>query len=313
MAGFWNRSNTQISDLNGKPLIGAKAYFYVGGTTTPLPTYRSYDLGTVNLHPNPVTTDGAGFFPAVFLDEEASFYRVRLTTKSGSLIFDQDGIPIIGPSGGGGGGAVTPVDPDAVLKTGDIKSRYGTGVLSGFVRLNGRSIGSATSGATERANADVQALFEYLWAADTTLAVGGGRGASANADWAANKPLTLPNARGRALIGLDNMGNSAEGVVTAATALGWRGGAQTHTLAVSEMPNHDHGGATGSAGSYFNSLSNIVANLFGTFSFPGGGNAGFTNFTVNIPNHTHTIAAQGGGAAHNNMQPSMAVTLYMKI
>jgi len=60
---------------------------------------------------------------------------------------------------------------------------YGTGVRSGFVRANGRTIGSATSGATERANADAQALFEYLWNTDANLAVSTGRGASSNADW----------------------------------------------------------------------------------------------------------------------------------
>jgi hypothetical protein len=49
---------------------------------------------------------------------------------------------------------------------GDLKVRYGTGVLSGFVRCNARTIGSATSGGTERQNADTQALFEYLWNTD---------------------------------------------------------------------------------------------------------------------------------------------------
>lgn len=37
MAGFWNQSNTQIHDANGKPYIGARAYFYLGGTSTPIP------------------------------------------------------------------------------------------------------------------------------------------------------------------------------------------------------------------------------------------------------------------------------------
>lgn len=315
MAGFWDRSNSQIHDLNGKPLIGAKAYFYVGGTTTPLPTYRSYDLGTVNLLPNPVTTNGAGFFPSVFMDEAAEFYRVRITTQSGSLIFDADGIPIIGPVGGGGGGSSTPVDPEAVLKTGDFKLRHGTGVLSGFVRANGRNIGSSTSGASERANADVQALYEYLWATDTTLPVGGGRGASASADWSANKPLTLPDFRGRAPIGLDTMGNSAAGVVSEAETLGWTGGAKTHTLATSEIPAHNHPGSSASTdGAHSHTYggvtgSNPAIGSGGTFSFNGAAATSVDGA------HTHTIniTSQGGGAAHNNMQPSLAITIYIKI
>lgn len=87
--------------------------------------------------------------------------------------------------------------------------RYTTGevILSvsptapvGTVALNGQTIGSAASGATGRANADTQALFEMLWtAADNTLlpiqdAAGGvsSRGLTAAADFAANKRLPLP-------------------------------------------------------------------------------------------------------------------------
>lgn len=70
---------------------------------------------------------------------------------------------------------------------------------SGWVRLNGGTIGSASSGATERANADTQALFELLWGeyANTELAIqdntgaASTRGASATADFAANKRLPL--------------------------------------------------------------------------------------------------------------------------
>lgn len=70
---------------------------------------------------------------------------------------------------------------------------------SGWVRLNGGTIGSASSGATERANADTQTLFTLLWGeyANTELAIQDStgaasvRGASASADFAANKRLPL--------------------------------------------------------------------------------------------------------------------------
>lgn len=309
MAGYWQNSNSQIHDLNGKPLIGAKAFFYLGGTTTPLSVYRSYDLGTVNLLPNPVVSDGAGFFPSVFIDEAALFYRVRITTASGVTVIDVDGLPVIGPTGGGGGGSSTPVDPDAVMKTGDMVWRYDTGLRSGFVRLNGRTIGSATSGASERANADVQALFEYLWQKDANLAVLGGRGGSSAIDWSANKQLTLPTAQGRALVGLDTMGNTAAGVIAAATTLGWLGGEEKHLLTTTEIPAHSHGvNDPGHA--------HLTATRGGLSTFQNGpvtawvgdGTTATQTATTGI-----TIQNAGGGASHNNVQPSLAATLYMKI
>jgi len=113
------------------------------------------------------------------------------------------------------------------------------------VRCNGRSIGSATSGATERANPDCEDLFLYLWnnIPDATAGVSGGRGASAGADWAANKTILIPSLRGVLPIGLATMGNADGGsfsgvpvVLGSATAAGSVLGANTHTLSTSELP-----------------------------------------------------------------------------
>lgn len=310
MSGFWPSSFTTIADQNGKPIVGAKAYFYAAATTTPITVYRDYGLTTQ--HPNPLETDGFGRFPPVFLNEDDDFYRVRVTTPGGSVLYDSDTIPIIGP-GGGGGSPPAPVDPNALFDTGDLKTRYGEGVVAGYVRGNGRSIGTATSGAAERANSDCQALYEFLWNADPTLVVLGGRGGSANADWTANKPLNLPDFRGRAIIGLDDMGNSAAGVMTAATALGWKGGSQTHTLVIAEMPVHKHDVAVVAGGAHSHKVP-----TGGT----GGGNAAQTGpasseliTTETAPAHTHgvTEANKGGGAAHNNTQPSLAITVYIRL
>jgi microcystin-dependent protein len=133
--------------------------------------------------------------------------------------------------------------------TGEVFWKYGSGVRAGAVRMNGRTISSTAGSGTERANDDTELLFKHLWAADTSLAVVGGRGASADADWSANKALSLPDGRGRGLFGSDDMGS---GVVTSRigagalfdfgneTTLGSYGGRGYHILTVGEMPTHSH-------------------------------------------------------------------------
>ncbi len=313
MAGFWNQSNTQIHDANGKPFIGARAYFYLGGTTTPIATYKTYSLGDINAHPNPVQTDGNGYFPPVFFDEADGFYRERLTTAQGVIIYDVDGLPIIGPSTGGGGGGDNPVDPNSVMETGDMMIRYGEGLRNGFVRANGRTIGAAISGASERANSDAQALFEWLWNADANLVVVGGRGANAAADWSANKQMTLPDWRGRALIGMDTMGNSGAGMISAATTLGWSGGEATHTLSTSEMPKHAHSlsdpGHIHNLGNHMQGFQLSSGNV-GAFA-----QGGPDPSPLNTARSTTgiTMGTTGGGAAHNNIQPSRALSIYIRL
>lgn len=90
-----------------------------------------------------------------------------------------------------------------------IFSRYTTGeVIStisptaplGTLLLDGKTIGSAASGATGRANSDTWPLYEVLWtnSSNTLLpiqdpaGVATSRGVSASADFAANKRLPLP-------------------------------------------------------------------------------------------------------------------------
>lgn len=89
-------------------------------------------------------------------------------------------------------------------------------VPSGWILAWG-TIGSASSGASNRANADTQSLFNRLWAdfSDANLPVltsaGGAstRGSSAAVDWAANKRISVPDKRGRVSVGKDDMGGTA--------------------------------------------------------------------------------------------------------
>jgi hypothetical protein len=188
------------------------------------------------------------------------------------------------------------------------------------VRANARTIGSASSGGTERANSDCQTLFEYLWGADANLTVSTGRGVSANADWVANKTIALPDWRGRALAALDDMGNSAAGRLTntyfgtAATALGAAGGNQAFTLTNTNLPPYTPSGSVGSTlggsftkGIFINGGSTPPAVAIGGAS--SGGQAGDASVTS-----TFTGTAQGGTSTpFPVIMPAMLATIYLKL
>jgi hypothetical protein len=285
MAGLYPLSRMQQFDGNGRPLSGARLFLFDGGTSTPRVGYR--DSSLTSAHPNPILADSAGRLPLIYLDD--GFYRHRLTTRTGTLIFDDDGLPVLSTTSGGSG---TSVDPDALFKTRDIKIRFDDQPLSGYVRLNGRTIGSALSGATERANADTQSLYEELWSF-ANIGVTGGKGASAAADFAANKPLLLPNMAGRGIFGMDNMGAGPQGVLTDSvlgnnpTLPGATGGAQTVTLTQGNLPSHTHPVSITSQSSGLHSHA-----VLGTAASDGA--------------HTHTIADPG----HNHSFAGGASSIY---
>ena len=315
-------SLAQQQDSNGTPLIGCKLYLIQAGTTsTPQNGYQDTSL-TIPL-PNPVICDAYGRLPQIFLADGS--IKLRLTKSNGVQVFAADGVLVVGASSGGGGGS--PVDATTILAAGDLKVRYGTGVLSGFVRANGRTIGSATSGASERANADCQVLFEYLWNTDVNLAVSTGRGASSAADWAANKTITLPDWRGRALAALDDMGNSAAGRLTAtyfgaaATVLGVAGGNESTTLVAAQIPPGVTSSGTNSI-SVFSSGTNTALNPT-QLSSAGGGGAGFNYFSwtsvANLGGLTSTgsnsisVTSNTAGNPHRTVPPMMLATIYLKL
>jgi microcystin-dependent protein len=99
--------------------------------------------------------------------------------------------------------------------------------------------------------------------------------------------FNLPNLQGRVPVGFDSSQTEFD-------ALGETGGAKTHTLTINQIPSHDHGVPNG-------------AQLWrvGTDS----GAAGGGNNRAISP----TFNAQGGGEAHNNLQPYLVLNYIIKI
>ena len=297
--------------------MGAKAYFFDAGTTTPKIVYK--DAALSNPHDHPVIADSGGQFPAIFITEQTT-YRIRITTASDATLWDVDGIsapttvPPTPPSGS------TPAE--FLYQTGDIKMAWRSAAPTGYVRCNGRTIGSASSAATERANADCQALFIFLWeqSPDNILPVVGGRGATSAGDWAANKSITLPDFRSAVPVGLTGMGNAISALIPAdlitggnGDAVGARGGTAKHALTIAQLPAHNHGGATGAAGAHSHTVeAGTVINSGGTST--GDVRIGIAQKTTTAaPDHAHTIATQGSGEAHSSLQPSVFVPYFIKL
>jgi hypothetical protein len=278
---------------NGEPMSGGSLYIYEASTSTPATAYESFGLATGTELPHPIVLDSSGRIPEFWLADGS--YRVRLTDVAGNEIFDIDSTTALGASSGGGGGGDT-VSDESIFQTGDTLWNPVSATRSGWVRANNRTIGSSSSGATERANADTQALFLFLWNnfTNTQAAVSGGRGGSAAADWAANKTIQTLDMRGRAPYGLDTMGNSAASVLDNIDSSGEVFGSEDLTFLQVNLPiitwpdtlsaaSHDHdvSGTT--------STNSVTHTHTGTTSSDGSHDHGYTD------SGQGTVADRAGG------------------
>lgn len=225
-------------------------------------------------------------------------------------------------------------DPDAAgagwvpapgfLGTGSWLFQPGGAPITGWVISNGSTIGDASSGATQRANADTFLLFRYLWltCSDTQCPVSGGRGANPTADFAAHKTIGTLFMQGIGIAGVDGMGGATTGLL-AGVPVQSGGlnipasivGENLHSITATELANHTH----------INTLTNpshvhthnAQQNTGGNSD--GGGGPGsltaFANATINAATQNTSInnAAVGAGTPHNTVSRSMLVYWFIKL
>jgi hypothetical protein len=335
MSGTIPLSMTQQFDEFGEPLSGGQLFIIQAGTvSTPQNPYQ--DAALTHVMPNPITLDAAGRIPQFFLAD--GYIKIRLADVNGVTQLAADGILVIGPSAGGGGGGG--VDPTTIMQVGDMKFRYDVAILAGFVRANGNTIGSSSSSATELADPSAQALFNYLWNKDPNLLIYSGltvvpRGASSAADWAANRQIALPDFRGYAVSGLDDMGNSPSGRLTSAgfgtlaTVLGAVGGGETFVLAAGQIPSiisaNPSQGITvypggnsgilvpGSGGSGW-ALQPSPSTGGNYVPFAQGGVGSMVNINAfSAPNSISVTSNNTNGQPHRTLGPRKLITFYLKL
>jgi len=137
--------------------------------------------------------------------------------------------------------------------------------------------------------------------------------------------FNLPDLRGRLPMGAGTgSGQNASGTgapsgtaQTARTRGQW-GGEETNLLSTTEMPSHNHGGATQGGGSHSHTPAGSIGNVgLGTnnLAVSGGSQWGFSStatITNTVANHTHTIDALGGGGRHNNVPPFVVLNYIIK-
>lgn len=209
----------------------------------------------------------------------------------------------------------------------------------GWLLSDGKTIGDSSSGATSRAHADIQTLFELLWnsLANTELPIqnsdgtAGTRGTSATVDFNAHKRLPLPDLRGRFLLGRDNMGSQSANRVTypAANVMGGSGGAEKVTLTTNQIPAHTHPASldsvnTTSSGSHEHYIKGTSYVQYGkqegldVITY-GSSLKAYSNWTESAGAHTHTVSGNvtvsnnnTTGSSHENIPPYLAVNHIIK-
>ncbi|MFQ3247037.1 MAG: microcystin-dependent protein [Arenicella sp.] len=115
---------------------------------------------------------------------------------------------------------------------GDIRVTGRASAAPGWVFLAAQTVGSSSS-AAQLKGPDYLALFELAksWAPN-----------SGSEDWAAGDIITLPDMRGRTVVGADNLGGASAGVVASSQAdvVGGVFGTESAALSSAQLPIHNH-------------------------------------------------------------------------
>lgn len=139
---------------------------------------------------------------------------------------------------------------------------------------------------------------------------------------AGSSHFRLPDLRGRVPVGAGNgvggqntdtplsgTGNPSGGSNLTARTVGQWGGQEQNAISIANMPVHNHGGSTG--------LQYVTKLYGGSLGIADNNDRPASMFGGNLRDtgadqHAHSISSQGGGGAHNNLQPFVVVNYIIR-
>jgi hypothetical protein len=214
------------------------------------------------------------------------------------------------------------------IQTGAPVASLSTTIPTGYVSANGLTIGNAASNGTNRANSDTKFLFAFVWAACpnticpifTSGGISSTRGATAAADYAANKALAVQNMNGAALMGADSQnGTTTSNLLNVPATSGSRTapnsilGENLHSLSSAENGTHTHANTLTDPGHSHTvpiQLATIATtDVTGNRSV----NSSNTSSSTNTTGVTINNVASGSGTAHNTVARSTIVYWNLKL
>lgn len=283
-------------DANGVPGAAWRLFFYETGTTTPLDTYSDVNIATPNT--NPVVADANGRFGTIFLVPSTA-YAVELWNAAtaddpvGAQIWAED------PVGPGSGGGIS----NSAGIIGEVRTFAGpaASIPAGWLLCYGQAVSRATY-------ATLFALLGTTWGAGDTTTT-----------------FNLPDLRGRAMFGKDDMGGTPAVRLTsgvggvAGNTLGASGGdqhAQTDTLVATSGsivtdPGHTH--TTPQSWSFYDhdpggvAPANAMTNKTPPYNITSA--SGTTGITV----ATTTTVTSGLAGASQNIPPAAVLNMIIYV
>lgn len=239
--GFWAACGSGTQTVN----IYSRQYYGSGTGATPESTSTRVNIGSAVLSTTwqwfpinfvvPTVAGGSLGTPGMQTDDDALYIQIDMPLGTPcDILFIKPALFLGSADPDTEFDSYDMIDSiDQTPRCGDVKATYWSSAPLGWLPMNDGTIGNTGSGATLAAGQWTFQLYKTLWDAvsNTYAPVTGGRGATAQADFIANKALQLPLSLGRS-IAATGMG----------AVLGQNAGANSAsiTLGAANLPPHSH-------------------------------------------------------------------------